>query len=799
MLSLRPSHGSTASTDREMRLLYVSSGGSPIDSAATGQLAKTVGRRHVTEVESAAAAIAELRGTTTEYRALLISPGFNEAEALALIRGLRSEGVPVAIVPVVSEAQRGLCNSAVRAGADAVLLMVNGLLVEAQETLKRLLPRTASPVESDEPAPSRPPAAVVATQRALAELRKLHTLLYGKPRLTTTRRDDDAEHPPGESGPLGLTPPAKTREEPVSPAGAEAMADKSRSTHAPATVGGAHPRRPVLASVPTARDPRTGERPFDSRTRAALEAALQASRVELRRAADAHAAERDLWEVTRRELEARLDEGHADSRGRLQLEGALEDATRKLAAANNTFAAERTAWENTRRELEMRVKTLQAVIGSTRKIEAELRTTQAELQRVMSGEGSKESGWEDARQRLEAELESRTAELESRTNELESRAYELQARTNELETANAERARLEEGLQAAHAELQRMAAVQAEEAANWERHREQLEQQVSDLHAAGESARNESASVDARGEIDQAQRTAENAMRAAEQARSEAHELRTELETRTSSLEELRAEHARLASAYRALEGKLSEAREQVRQLGNRPAAEPAAPAPGGSAVVADLRRDGNRIEQIGKLGAAMAPEIEALVSSIDQSAARLARQLDPSNPQRAEIETILKSSGRATSLVRQLVTFSRKQARPVARVEVNDIVKRAEPALARLLGADIELRVALGPAGAITVGEHDVEQMLSVLMFSVRESLPLGGSVVISTTSLDSARLQIAATAFGYGVQAARSSSALDSVLRRCGGQLTLAGEPDRDAVVQISLPQAQAGQPAD
>ena len=799
MLSLRPSHGSTASTDREMRLLYVSSGGSPIDSAATGQLAKTVGRKHVTEVESAAAAIAELRATTTEYRALLISPGFNETEALALIRGLRSEGVPVAIVPVVSEAQRGLCNSAVRAGADAVLLMVNGLLVDAQETLKRLLPRTASPAESDEPAPSRPPAAVVATQRALAELRKLHTLLYGKPRQSTAG-DDAAEHPAGEGGRLGLTPPAQTTRESASPAGAEAMADKSRSTHAPATVAGAHLRRPVLASVPTARDPRTGERPFDSRTRAALEAALQASRVELRRAADAHAAERDLWEVTRKELEARLDEGHADSRGRLQLEGALEDATQKLAAANNTFAAERTAWENTRRELEMRVKTLQAVIGSTRKIEAELRTTQAELQRVMSGEGSKESVWEEARQRLEAELESRTAELESRTNELESRAYELHARTNELETANAERARLEEGLQAAHAELQRMAAVQAEEAASWERHREQLEQQVSDLQAAGESARSESASVEhARGEIDQAQRTADNAMRAVEQARSEAAELRAEIETRNRSLDELRAEHARLASAYRALEGKLSEAREQVRQLGNRPAAEPAAQPPGGSAVVADLRRDGNRIEQVGKLGAAMAPEIEALVSSIDQSAARLVRQLDPSNPQRAEIEAILKSSGRATSLVRQLVTFSRKQARPVARVEVNDIVKRAEPALARLLGADIELKIALGPAGAITVGEHDVEQMLSVLMFSVRESLPLGGSVVISTMSVDSARLQIAATAFGYGVQAARSSSALDSVVRRCGGELKLAGEADRDAVVQISLPQAQAGQPAE
>jgi hypothetical protein len=786
-----------------MRLLYVSSGGSPIDSAATTQLAKAVGRKYLTEVESAAAAIAEIRGTLTEYRALLISPGFNETEVLALIRGLRNEGVPVAIVPVVSEAQRGLCSSAVRAGAEAVLLMANGVLVDAEETLKRILPRASVAAEPAEPAPGRKTAAVAAaaTQRALAELRKLHTLLYGKPRnLTprredahmTPRREDAAEHQPGDGGRLGLTPRARTTPEAASPAGADAMADKSRSIHAPATAAGVPPRRPVLASVPTARDPRTGDKTFDSRARAALEAALQASRVELRRAADAHAAERDLWEVTRKELEARLDEGHADSRGRLQLEGALEDATQRLAAANNTFAAERTAWENTRRELEMRVKTLQAVIGSTRKIEAELRTTQAELQRVTSGDGSKESFWEEARQRLEAELESRANELATRTGELETRTYEL-------DVANAERARLEESLQAAHAELQRMSAAQAEAAAEWERHREQLEQQMSDLRSAGESARSESASVEhVRGEAAQALQAAEHAMHAAGQARSEAAELRTELEARTTTLEELRAEHARLASAYRGLEGKLSEAREQVRQLGNRPA-DAAVPAAAASAALADLGRDSNRIEQVGKLGTAMAPEIEALVSSIDQSISRLVRQVDHASPQRAELEAILKSSSRATSLVRQLATFSRRPARAVARVDVNDIVKRAEPALARLLGTDIELKIALGPAGAVTAGAHDVEQMLSVLMFSVRESLPLGGSVLISTTSVDSTRLQIVATAFGYGVQAAKSSSALDSVVRRCGGELTLAGEADRDAILQISLPQAQASQPAE
>ena len=288
MLSLRPSHGSNPATDHGMRLLYVASGGSAIDTATSQQLTKAVGRNQVTQVESAGAALTELRSATSEYRALLISPGFNEQETLALIRGLRNEGAAIAIVPIVTEAHRGLVSSAVRAGAEAVLLMVNGLLIDAQETLSRILPRSSA-----KPPAAKPPATVAATQRALAELRKLHSLLYGKGK-EAAPEEASSEFAPGDGGRLGLTP-TRAPQETASPAGAEPMPEKPRPAHAPAATASAHMRRPVLASVPAVRDPRTTDKTFDSRTRAALEAALQASRVELRRAADAHAAEREVW------------------------------------------------------------------------------------------------------------------------------------------------------------------------------------------------------------------------------------------------------------------------------------------------------------------------------------------------------------------------------------------------------------------------------------------------------------------------------------------------------------------------
>jgi hypothetical protein len=791
MLSLRPSHGSNPVTDHGMRLLYVASGGSAIDTATSQQLTKAVGRNQVTQVESAGAALTELRSATSEYRALLISPGFNEQETLALIRGLRNEGAAIAIVPIVTEAHRGLVSSAVRAGAEAVLLMVNGLLIDAQETLSRILPRSSAT-----PPAAKPPATVAATQRALAELRKLHSLLYGKGK-EAAPEEASSEFAPGAGGRLGLTPPTRAPQEAASPAGAEAMPEKPRPTHAPAATASAHMRRPVLASVPAARDPRTTDKAFDSRTRAALEAALQASRVELRRAADAHAAEREVWEATRKELEARLDEDHSAARGRVDLEGELSEAKRKFGTSTDAYAAERAAWESTRRELEMRVKTLQAVIGGTRKLEAELKTTQAELQERMAADSTKDAAWDEIRQRLEADLESRTYELES---------------------ANSARASAEEALQSVQAELhelQQTSHTGHQAASEWEETRHQLEQQVYQLEqqvhqlerqviearsAASQSVRSDSASVEqARREISQAKRAADEAASDAEQARAEAGAVKEELEVRNRSLDELRSEHAKLAANYRALEGKLSESRERIRQLSEAAQHQPEPREIAAPLAAAEQRREVSRVEQVGKLGSAMAPEIEALVSSIDQYASRLVRQFDASHPQRADAEAILKNSSRATSLLRQLVTFSRRQAKPVARVELNDVIKRAEPTLARLLGGDIELKLAMGQAATLTMGEDDAEQLLTALVFSVREALTMGGSVLLTTTTVfadhgpsgpSGARVLVAATAFGYGVQSAKSSSALDGVVRRCGGELTLGGEPNRDAIVQVSLP---------
>jgi signal transduction histidine kinase len=194
-----------------------------------------------------------------------------------------------------------------------------------------------------------------------------------------------------------------------------------------------------------------------------------------------------------------------------------------------------------------------------------------------------------------------------------------------------------------------------------------------------------------------------------------------------------------------------------------------------------------------------MAPELESLIAMVDRSAGEILRDLDPASPARAKAQAIAESSERAVSLLKQLVSVSRRQARPAAAIDLNDVVHRVEPTLARLTGDEVELTIALGQTATLTLGESDFEQILTALVFSARESLTMGGSILLSTSAYDpdqnpaeapSSTVTLSATAFGYGVQAAKASPALEQAVRRCGGQISVGGEPDRDAIVQVALP---------
>jgi DNA-binding response OmpR family regulator len=120
-----------------MKVLYVTGVNSEGPDATTEQLARLSPDLKITTVSSAAEALEETR-TASGFRALLTSPWLAHNDTLSLIVSLRRDRVPIAIVPVLTEAQRDFFASAVAAGADDVLLLRGETLLRANETLTRI-------------------------------------------------------------------------------------------------------------------------------------------------------------------------------------------------------------------------------------------------------------------------------------------------------------------------------------------------------------------------------------------------------------------------------------------------------------------------------------------------------------------------------------------------------------------------------------------------------------------------------------------------------------------------------------
>ena len=119
-----------------MKLLYLSRSVES-DSLTTERLSRIAPQLAITTVATATEAVAEIR-RTGGFHALLTSPDIAHSETLALIATLRDRQVPIAIVPVVTDAQQDFLASAIAGGADDVLVLSGDSVMQPTETLTRI-------------------------------------------------------------------------------------------------------------------------------------------------------------------------------------------------------------------------------------------------------------------------------------------------------------------------------------------------------------------------------------------------------------------------------------------------------------------------------------------------------------------------------------------------------------------------------------------------------------------------------------------------------------------------------------
>jgi two-component system cell cycle sensor histidine kinase/response regulator CckA len=148
------------------------------------------------------------------------------------------------------------------------------------------------------------------------------------------------------------------------------------------------------------------------------------------------------------------------------------------------------------------------------------------------------------------------------------------------------------------------------------------------------------------------------------------------------------------------------------------------------------------KMEAVGRLAGGIAHDFNNLLTVIVGYSQVLSTELGPQHPLRGKVDETLKAGERAATLIRQLLTFSRKQYLDPKILSLNTAVTSLESLLRRLISEDIHLVSTLDPTnGRLRADQAQLEQVLVNLVVNARDAMPKGGTLTIETAQVELTR----------------------------------------------------------
>ena len=238
--------------------------------------------------------------------------------------------------------------------------------------------------------------------------------------------------------------------------------------------------------------------------------------------------------------------------------------------------------------------------------------------------------------------------------------------------------------------------------------------------------------------------------------------------------------------------------------------------------------RQAQKMEAMGRLAGGVAHDFNNLLTVIGGYGQMVRDALDPKSPLRRDIEAILEASDRASTLTRQLLTFSRRQMVEPRVLDLNRNISRVSRMLRRVIREDIELVTLLKADPArIKADPAQIEQVLLNVAVNAKDAMPKGGKLTVETAYVDVAEEEAAApdglkpgqyvalymTDTGTGMDAETQShlfepffttkskgkgtglglSTVYGIVKQNGGEIAIASELGRGTAVRIYFPLAE------
>src|SRR5260370_108345 len=230
------------------------------------------------------------------------------------------------------------------------------------------------------------------------------------------------------------------------------------------------------------------------------------------------------------------------------------------------------------------------------------------------------------------------------------------------------------------------------------------------------------------------------------------------------------------------------------------------------------------KMEAVGRLAGGIAHDFNNLLMVISGYSEFLLERLGPEPALRGPAQEIANAAGRASSLTRQLLAFSRKQMLAPKILDLNGVVTENLKMLTRMIGEDIDRVMAPGPGpGTVPAAAWQIEQVIMNLAVNARDAMPSGGKFTIETSNIsldeDYARFHaplkpgnyvtLAISDTGAGMDSETQShifepffttkgprgtglglSTVYGILKQSVGHIWVDSEPDKGTTFKIYLP---------
>ena len=141
------------------------------------------------------------------------------------------------------------------------------------------------------------------------------------------------------------------------------------------------------------------------------------------------------------------------------------------------------------------------------------------------------------------------------------------------------------------------------------------------------------------------------------------------------------------------------------------------------------------KMEAVGQLAAGVAHDFNNILGVISGYSALLKKHIRSDDTGSRYLSKIQQAEQRAAPIIRQLLSFSRKQLANLATHDLNDAVAAIQEMLQRLLREDIHFEVLCqANPSSVRVDDGQIGQVLMNLVVNARDAMPEGGNLTLRT-----------------------------------------------------------------